>query len=77
MVKDRWFFNSGLTDQGPYKDFGYGDKFLEIINICSDTATASTQSVYNESTVPLKTDWARVDYVDRGLKAWKDRYQLI
>ncbi len=23
--------------------------------------------------MPLKTDWARVDYVDRGLRAWKDR----
>ena len=27
------FFNEGSTDQGPYKDFGYGDKFLEIINL--------------------------------------------
>ena len=27
------FFISGVTEQGPYKDFGYGDKFLEIINI--------------------------------------------
>jgi superfamily I DNA/RNA helicase len=70
------FFNSGLTDQGPYKDFGYGDKFLEIINIARILQQPLRQA-YNESTVPLKTDWARVDYVDRGLKAWKDRYQLF
>ena len=70
------FFNSGLTDQGPYKDFGYGDKFLEIINI-SRILQQPLRKAYNESTVPLKTDWARVDYVDRGLKAWKDRYQLF
>jgi superfamily I DNA/RNA helicase len=70
------FFNSGLTDQGPYKDFGYGDKFLEIINI-SRILQQPLRKAYNESTVPLKTDWARVDYVDRGLKAWKGRYQLF
>ena len=27
------FFNESASDQGPYTDFGYGDKFLEIINI--------------------------------------------
>ena len=27
------FFIGGVTEQGPYKDFGYGDKFLEIINV--------------------------------------------
>ena len=70
------FFNSGLTDQGPYKDFGYGDKFLEIINI-SRILQQPLRKAYNESTVPLKTDWARVDYVDRGLRMWKDRYQLF
>mgnify|MGYP005992427069 FL=1 len=70
------FFNSGLTDQGPYKDFGYGDKFLELINIAR-IQQQPLRGVYNASTVPLKTDWARVDYVDRGLKAWKDRYQLF
>ena len=26
-------FYSDSTEQGPYKDFGYGEKFLEIINI--------------------------------------------
>ena len=70
------FFNSGLTDQGPYKDFGYGDKFLEIINIARILQQPLRQA-YNESTVPLKTDWARVDYVDRGLKAWKKKYLPI
>jgi len=27
------FYSGGPIDQGPYKDFGYGDKFLEIINM--------------------------------------------
>ena len=26
------FYSGPQMDQGPYKDFGYGDKFLEIIN---------------------------------------------
>ena len=67
------FFGTNVTDQGPYNDFGYGDKFLEIINIAR-ISQEPLRKVYNASTVPLKTDWARVDYVDRGLKAWKERY---
>ena len=70
------FFGSTVSDQGPYKDFGYGDKFLEIINIARISQMPLRQ-VYNASTVPLKTDWARVDYVDRGLKLWKERYNLF
>tara|TARA_Y100000052_G_scaffold9405_1_gene9307 strand:- start:2490 stop:4007 length:1518 start_codon:yes stop_codon:yes gene_type:complete len=70
------FFGTNVTDQGPYNDFGYGDKFLEIINIAR-ISQEPLRKVYNASTVPLKTDWARVDYVDRGLKAWKERYHLF
>ena len=70
------FFGNAMSDQGPYKDFGYGDKFLEIINIAR-IQQQPLRSVYNASTVPLKTDWARVDYVDRGLKAWKEHYNLF
>ena len=69
------FFSEGSTDQGPYKDFGYGDKFLEIINV-SRILRQPLRQVYNESTVPLKTDWARVEYVNRGLQHWKKAYGL-
>jgi len=69
------FYNEN-SDQGPYKDFGYGDKFLEIINI-SRILQQPLQKVYKESIVPLKTDWSRVDYVDRGLKHWKNTYGLF
>jgi len=71
-----FFGSSAPADQGPYKDFGYGDKFLEIINI-SRIQQEHLRQTYNASTVPLKTDWSRVDYVDRGLRAWKDRFQLF
>jgi len=70
------FFNDGLTDQGPYKDFGYGDKFLEIINIAR-ILRQPLRKIYNESIVPLKTDWDRVDYVGRGLRHWKDSFGLF
>ena len=27
------FYTGTVVEQGPYKDFGYGDKFLELINM--------------------------------------------
>tara|TARA_R110000824_G_scaffold127293_2_gene287398 strand:- start:7359 stop:8879 length:1521 start_codon:yes stop_codon:yes gene_type:complete len=69
------FYSDPAADQEPYKDFGYGDKFLEIINI-SRILQQPLKQVYNESTVPLKTDWARVDYVNRGMKHWKNSYGM-
>ena len=70
------FYSDPNVDQGPYKDFGYGDKFLEIINIAR-IMQQPLRKVYNESTVPLKTDWARVDYVDRGMAHWKNTYNMF
>jgi superfamily I DNA/RNA helicase len=70
------FFNEGSTDQGPYKDFGYGDKFLEIINI-SRILRQPLQRVYKESIVPLKTNWNKVEYVNRGIRHWKDSFGLF
>lgn len=69
------FYSGGPIDQGPYKDFGYGDKFLEIINM-SRLLRQPLRKVYNESIVPLRTDWARVEYVARGLEHWKKSFGL-
>ena len=67
----------GQMDQAdsPFKDYGYGDKFLEIINM-SRILQQPLRSVYNSSTVPMRTDWSRVDYVNRGLQRWKQVYDL-
>ena len=67
----------GQMDQAdsPFKDYGYGDKFLEIINM-SRILQQHLRSVYNSSTVPMRTDWSRVDYVNRGLQKWKQGYDL-
>ena len=70
------FYTGGTVDQGPYKDFGYGDKFLEIINIAR-ILRQPLRKIYNESIVPLRTDWARVDYVNRGIEHWKSQYNLF
>jgi len=69
------FYNDSSMQQTPYKDFGYGDKFLEIIGM-SRILRQPLRKVYNESIVPLKTDWARVDYVSRGLKHFKNKFGL-
>lgn len=69
------FYAGAQVEQGPYKDFGYGDKFLEIINMAR-ILRQPLRKVYNDSIVPLKTDWARVEYVQRGLKHWKEVHGL-
>ena len=58
------FYGQSDVADSPFKDYGYGDKFLEIINM-SRILRQPLRSVYNASTVPLRTDWARVDYVNR------------
>jgi DNA helicase-2/ATP-dependent DNA helicase PcrA len=75
-----WLKIAGFTEvmsqsDGPFVDFGFGDRFLEIINMARITRR-SLREVYNNSSVSLKTDWSRMDYVDRGLKQFKKDKQL-
>lgn len=60
---------------GPFVDFGFGDRFLETINMARITRK-SLRDVYNNSSVSLKTDWSRMDYVDRGMRQFKKDKQL-
>ena len=46
------FYSDPTLEQGPYKDFGYGDKFLELINIAR-ILQQPLKKVYTESIVPL------------------------
>jgi superfamily I DNA/RNA helicase len=66
------FYSGPQMDQGPYKDFGYGDKFLEIINMAR-IMRQPLRKLYNDSIVPRKTDWERVDYVQRGYTIGKSK----
>lgn len=75
-----WLKIAGFTEvmaqnDGPYVDFGFGDRFLETINMARITRR-SLRDVYNNSSVSLKTDWSRMDYVDRGLRQFKKERQL-
>lgn len=75
-----WLKIAGFTEvmaqnDGPYVDFGFGDRFLETINMARITRR-SLRHVYNNSSVSLRTDWSRMDYVDRGLRQFKKEKQL-
>ena len=63
-------------DYGPFKDIGYGDKFLELINI-SRITQIELREIYNTSRVRYKADWRMVEYVDKGLKHYKNVYHLL
>lgn len=64
-----------VLEEGPYQDFGFSDKFLGIINM-SRITRVPLYEVYKYSTVPLTTDWSKVDYVNRGLTAYKKSHDL-
>lgn len=63
------------ADEGPYQEYGMGDRFLEVINMAR-ICLLPLRQVYNASTVPRTTDFSRVDYVDRGLRAYKKANDL-
>jgi superfamily I DNA/RNA helicase len=69
------FAEVAVMSEGPFVDFGFGDKFLEIINMARITQQP-LRVLYNESTVAQRTDWSRIDYVDRGLKHYKSKNVL-
>lgn len=64
-----------MLEEGPYHDYGFSDKFLGIINM-SRITRIPLYEIYKYSTVPLTTDWSKVEYVDRGLKAYKKSHGL-
>jgi len=75
-----WLRLPGFTEvmsqhDGPFVDFGFGDRFLETINMARITRN-SLRSVYNNSSVSLRTDWSRMEYVDRGIRTYKKENQL-
>ena len=71
----KFYLDVNNMDQGPYKDIGYGDKFLEIINMAR-ILQKPLKEIYTQSLVPLKTDWDRVSYVNRGIHHYKKAKEL-
>lgn len=52
------------------KDFGYGDKILELINIARVTRRPLAE-IYSQSPVRSLVDWSTLDYVNRGIGQYK------
>jgi DNA helicase-2/ATP-dependent DNA helicase PcrA len=63
------------SEEGPYQDFGLGDRFLEVINMAR-ICLIPLREAYNRSTVPLTTDFSKLEYVDRGLRTYKKAHDL-
>ena len=59
----------------PFIDFGYGDKFLEVIQMAR-IQCIPLREMYNKSYASLTTAWSMVDFVDRGIKEFKRKYNL-
>lgn len=51
-------------------DTGHGDKFLELINMARVTQRP-LRSIYNGSPIRHSIDWSVLEYVDRGLRQYK------
>lgn len=63
------------AEEGPYQEYGMGDKFLEVINMAR-ICMQPLRQVYNQSSVRHTTDFSKVDYVDRGLRTYKKSHDL-
>lgn len=57
-----------------HTDHGYGDKYLELINIARATQKPLEQ-IYNCSPLRYSMDWQNLEYVDRGLRHYKKTTQ--
>lgn len=64
------FAEVSVMSDGPFVDFGYGDKYLELINMAR-ICCMPLRDMYNKSQVATKTDWSKIDYVNRGLQEYK------
>lgn len=69
-----WLKIGGFVEKqlpnGPFIDFGLGDRFLEVIHMAR-ISQRPLREVYNGSETGRKIDWSRVEYVDRGLREYK------
>tara|TARA_R110000824_G_scaffold15234_3_gene64205 strand:+ start:1469 stop:2980 length:1512 start_codon:yes stop_codon:yes gene_type:complete len=63
-------------EAGPFRDFGYGDKYLELINIARITQT-SLKNVYETSPSRHLVTWNNLEYVARGLSHYKKVHSLL
>ena len=64
------------TDTGPFRDFGYGDKYLELINIAR-IIQKPLRKVYEDSPSRHLITWRNLEYVARGLAHYKKVHSMF
>lgn len=69
----RFFIDEGTS--GPFKDAGYGDKYLSLISLAR-LKQVSLRSEYQNSPARYAVDWNLVDYVSRGLAHFKKTFSI-
>lgn len=69
------FAETRPVEEGPYQEYGLGDRYLEVINMAR-ICMLPLRTVYNRSKVALTTDFSKVEYVNRGLRAYKKAHDL-
>ena len=69
------FFGSE-QEGGPFKDFGYGDKYLELINIAR-IIQRPLREVYQQSPSRHLVTWRNLEYVARGLAHYKKVHSMF
>lgn len=70
------FNQSFEIEDGPFVDFGYGDKFLQTINMAR-IARLPLRDIYNQTEVSLHVNWSELEWVARCVDEYKKKYHLF
>lgn len=76
----RWLkipkFNSMMdAEDGPFVDFGYGDKYLQTM-FMARTCMVPLKDMYHQSEASLYVNWSELEWVNRCYDEFKKRRQL-
>lgn len=69
------FSEMSRPDEGPFQEYGIGDRYLEVINMAR-ICCVPLRDIYNKSPVAKTTDYSMVEYVARGLQKFKEGHSL-
>lgn len=69
-------FHGYEMEDGPFIDFGMGDKYLEVIDMAR-ICCIPLQEAYLRSGAHKRVDWSMIDMVDRALKKFKREKNLF
>jgi DNA helicase-2/ATP-dependent DNA helicase PcrA len=69
-------FHGYEVEDGPFIDFGMGDKYLEVIDMAR-ICCIPLQEAYLRSGANKRVDWSMIEMVDRALRKFKKEKQLF